>query len=324
MRRRTVLLGLGVSTVSPVGYAQQASVPVIGWLNPRSESTDVQLVAAMRRGLGEVGFMEGQNIAIEYRWADGNYNRLSDFASELVRRRVTVIVTGSPPGIIAAKGATTTIPIVFTSGGDPVGAGFVSSLKRPGGNVTGVYILATELEAKRLEVLSELVPKGTGVAILANPSYRETETQLKAVQKAAQALALPLNVLNATSDLEIAAAFGTMTEQKTAALLVLTDPFFNSRHDLIVSRAAKNGIPAVYPLPEYAKAGGLMSYGTSIADAYYQCGIYAGRILKGEQPGDLPVIQSTKVELIINLKTAKALGITFPRVLLGRADEVLE
>jgi putative ABC transport system substrate-binding protein len=324
MKRRTVLFGMAASTVSFAGYAQQASMPVIGWLNPRSAGTDAQLVAALRRGLGKLGFIEGQNISIEYRWADGNYNRLSDYASELVRRRVAVIVTGSPPGIVAAKRATTTIPIVFASGGDPVAAGFVSSLQRPGGNVTGVHMLATELEAKRLEVLSKVVPQGMGVAILANPSYRETDTQLETVRKAAEALGLRLDVLNATTDVEIAAAFRTMSDHKAGGLLVLTDPFFNSRHALIVSLAAKYGIPAIYPLPEYARAGGLMSYGASIADAYYECGIYAGRILKGERPGELPVIQSAKVGLIINLKTAKGLGTAFPLVLLGRADEVIE
>jgi putative tryptophan/tyrosine transport system substrate-binding protein len=325
MRRRSFLAGMAGAAAIPLATRAQQSTPVVGWLNPRSSTTDGHLVAALRRGLNEAGFVEGRNVAFEYRWAGGQYNQLPALAADLVRRQVAVIVAGSPPGVAAAKAATTTIPIVFTSGGDPVAAGFVASLNRPGGNVTGVHILATELEAKRLEVLHELVQKKAPlIGMLMNPSYQEAQAQLGSVQKAARSLGLQLEILNARTESEIEAAFAMLIQKRADALLILTDPFFNSRHNQIVTLAARHSVPASYPLPEYARAGGLMSYGTDVANAYHQCGVYAGRILKGEKPSELPVMQSTKVELVINLKTAKAMGVSFPLALLGRADEVIE
>lgn len=299
-------------------------MPVIGWLNPRSARTDTGLLAAFLQGLKEHGFVEGRNVAIEYRWTEGQYDRFPALAADLVSRRVSVIVVGSPPGAAAAKAATDTIPIIFVTGGDPVAAGLVASLNRPGGNITGVSILATELEAKRLEILRELVPAAITIAVLVNPSYRETEAQLRNVRDAARSLGLQLRVFMASTEHEIVAAFAAMARQRAGALLIATDPFLNSRDNQIVSLAAKYAIPAIYPLPEYARAGGLMSYGTHIANAFRQCGSYAGRILKGEKAGALPVIQSTKVELILNLRVAKKLGVTFPPTLLVRADEVIE
>jgi putative ABC transport system substrate-binding protein len=285
----------------------------------------VNAVAAFRTGLSESGYVEGRNVAIEFRWAQGQYQRLPAMASELVDRKVAVIVAGgSVAAGFAAKAATTTIPIVFSSGTDPVKVGLVPSLSRPGGNLTGAFILTAELEAKRLQVLHELVPTATVIAILANPNFPDAESQRRDLQAAARAIAQRLVFLDAASERDIDAAFASLVQQRASALLVASDPFLFSRRDQIVALAARHGVPAVYQWRDFAAAGGLMSYGTVLAELYRPMGIYVGRILKGAKPSDLPVQQSTKVELIINLKTAKALGLSVPISLIGRADEVIE
>jgi putative ABC transport system substrate-binding protein len=287
------------------------------------ESAD--LVAAFRRGLAEGGYVEGQNVALEFRWGEGRYERLTAYAAELVRRAVTVIVTaGGDPAAQAAKAATATIPIVFVSGSDPVKVGLVASLNRPGGNITGVHMLILGLGAKRLGLLHELMPAVNPVGILVNPNFADAQTQLRDVEDAAQSLGLKLVVEQAGTEFEFETAFADLARQKAGAILVIADPFFTSQRVEIAALAARYAMPAVFELREYAAAGGLMSYGPDLADGYRQGGVYAGKILKGQKPAELPVEQPTKLGLVINLKTAKALGLQIPDKLLALADEVIE
>jgi putative ABC transport system substrate-binding protein len=281
-------------------------------------------VAAFRQGLKEAGYVEGQNATIEYRWAEGQYDRLPALAADLVHRKVTVIAATSTPAALAAKAATSTVPIVFTTGDDPIKLGLVASLNRPGGNATGVSNLLTELGSKRLGLLRELVPSTTVIATLMNPNFQDAERQLRDVEAATRALGLQLIVLRASTEHEIDAEFVTLVRQRAAVLVVSADPFFISHRDRLVALAARHAIPAMYPVREFAVAGGLMSYGTDFADSYRQCGIYTGRIVKGEKPTDLPVQRSVKFEFVINLKAAKTLGLSVPNSMQLLADEVIE
>jgi putative tryptophan/tyrosine transport system substrate-binding protein len=326
MRRREfiALLG-GAAAVWPLAASAQPAMPVIGFLSGTSSAPFAHLVVAYRQGLREMGYVEGRNLAIEFRWAEGQYDRLPDMAADLVRRQVAVITTtGGDPAALAAKAATTIIPIVFTAGTDPVKSGLVASLNRPGGNVTGVHILTAMMEGKRQGLLRELVPTVARIAVLLNPTYTAAEVQLKEVEEAARTLGLETQVLHASTELELDTTFATLGQLRVGALQVCADPSFNSRRDHIVALAARHAIPAIYEQREFAVAGGLASYGTSLNDAYYQLGIYTGRVLNGDKPADLPVMQSTKYEFIINLKTAKSLGLEIPPTLLARADEVIE
>ena len=289
-----------------------------------SPDTSAQQTAAFRQGLADGGFVEGRNVAIEFRWARGDYNRLPEMADALIRRPVAVLLAGGPPAARAAKTATSTIPIVFTSGDDPVRSGLVDSISRPSGNVTGVHIFLTGLEAKRLGLMREIVPKADVIGALVNPHFPDAGTQLRDMSIAAQSLGQRIEIASAGSDSEFDAAFQKIARTNARAMLVGTDPFFNSRRDRIVELAAQHAIPAIYEQRAFADAGGLMSYGTSLTDGYRQAGIYVGRILKGSKPGDLPVVQSTKFEFVINLKTAKALGLEIPPSMLAIADEVIE
>ena len=327
MRRRDfIVLISGVAAFRPLAArAQQATMPVVGFLNSTSAASWRHLVESFRRGLGETGFIEGQNVAIEFRWAEGQYDRLPALADDLVRRRVAVIVaTGGDASGRAAKAATATIPIVFTSGGDPVREGLVASFNRPGGNATGVNLLLTAIEGKRLELLREMVPTAALIAVLLNSGNAGFDSQVNDVQAAARSAGQQLHILRASNDGEIDAAFAAAAELRVGALLVASDPFFNSRRERLAELASRYAIPAIYELREYAAAGGLMSYGINLAEAYRLVGVYTGRILKGDKPAELPVQQLTKFEFIINLKAAKALGIEVPPGLLARADEVIE
>jgi putative ABC transport system substrate-binding protein len=326
MRRREFIRLFSSTVVAwPLtARAQQAAMPVIGFLNSGSAEAFKSLVATFRQGLSESGYVEGQNLAIEYRWADGDYEKLPRLAVDLVGRRVSVIFAGGPPAVLAAKAATTTIPIVFTSGGDPVELGFVSSLNQPGGNVTGVTFLVNELGAKRLELLRELVPAATSVGFLANPTRPSFQSQVKNAQQGAQALGVKLIVLNASTEAEIDTAFAEFSQQRIAALVLGTDVLFLTRRDQIVALANRLRIATIYDLREYVVAGGLISYAPSIAEVYRQAGTYVAKILKGAKPADLPVLQPTKFDLVINLKTAKALGLTVSNQMQLLADEVIE
>jgi putative tryptophan/tyrosine transport system substrate-binding protein len=325
IRRRKFLATLGAAAAWPLAArAQQSALPVIGFLGAAASGPLRQQLAAFHAGLKEAGYVEGQNVAVEYHFAEGHYDRLPALAADLVRRRVAVLFATSNDGVSAAKRATAAIPIVFATGGDPVALGFVASLNRPGGNVTGIYFFTQGLQAKRLGLLHEMVPTATTIAVLINPNYSPAQNQLSDTQAAAARLGLQLVVLRANAESDFASAFADLAGQRAGALLVSASPFFNSRREQLVVLAARHGVPAIYEWREFAEAGGLMSYGTVLADAYRQGGIYCGRILKGEKPADLPVVQSTRFEFVINLSTAKALGIEVPPTLSARADEVIE
>jgi putative tryptophan/tyrosine transport system substrate-binding protein len=325
MRRREFITLLGGAAAWPLPARTQQAIPVVGFIRPTSAEESAKLVGAFRRGLSELGYVEGQNVAIEYRWADNQYDRLPALATDLVRRKVAVIVaTGGTSTTLAVKAVTTAIQIVFISGSDPVKDGLVASLNRPGGNLTGVSSFSSALGAKRLELLREFVPTATIIALLVNPHYAEAETQVKEVEGAAVSFGQQVLILKASTERDINRAFETIVQQRASALIVATDPFIFSRKGELVALAARHKVPTDYPWSEFTAAGGLMSYGASLTDAYRQAGIYAGKILNGAKPGDLPVQQAVKIEFVINLKTANALGITFPLPLSGRADEVIE
>ena len=334
MKRREFITLLGGAAAAPllsplVARAQQpakeTAMPVVGFLNGASSTGFAPIVAAFRQGLSEAGYDDGRNLAIEYRFAEGQYDRLPAMAADLINRRVSVIAATTTPAVLAAKAATTTTPIVFVTTGDPVQIGLVASLNRPGGNVTGVTRMNIEIGPKLLELMHELVPTATEIALLINPTGGPNgETLAREVQAAARTLGLRLHVLRASTEGEIDTAFAIWDELHAGALVIGTDPFFNIRSKQIAALALRHMVPSIFQSRAYAEAGGLMTYGGSATDAYHQAGVYTGRILKGDKPADLPVQQSTKVELVINMKTAKALGLTMPLPLLGRADEVIE
>ena len=329
MIRREFITFLGGAAVAwPfTARAQQPAMPVIGFLSGQSPGTAAHLVAAFRQGLSEAGYVEGHNVAIEYRWAENRYDRLPAMAADLGGRQVAVIAAAAGGGTVAAlaaKATTTTIPIVFTSGADPVAIGLVASLSRPGGNVTGIAWLSQGLGAKRLGLLHELVPQATPLGVLVNPNFPPAAGQLRDVEEAARAIGLPLHVLRAGTDREIDTAFESVAQHRIPALLVGSDPFFDHRTDKLVALAARHAVPAIYGIRDFAVAGGLMSYGPSFSDAVRQAGVYTGRILKGEKPSDLPVVQPTKFELVINLQAAKELGLTVSLPLQAAADELIE
>src|SRR5215471_15293761 len=307
MRRREFIAvaGSAAATWTLAVRAQQKAMPVIGVLNPGSPSPSAPLMAAFRQGLSEAGYVEGQNVAIEYRWAEGNYDRLPALAADLVGRKVDLIMASSPPSALAAKCATSTIPIVFRSGADPVGDGLVASLARPGGNLTGISNLADELTAKRLELLSELVPQARQIALLVNPNNGTAERVIRDMQEAARTKELQLHILKAGSESEIDGAFATLVQQHASALVVGGDPFLTGRRQQLVALASRHAVPSIYAWREFTASGGLISYGSSLTAALRLVGIYAGKILKGAKPADLPVEQPTRFELVINLKTAK-------------------
>jgi len=326
-RREVIFLLVGGFVEWPLTTRAQQSpaIPVVGFLSGRSPSEAGYAVAAFRQGLVESGYIDGKNVTIEYRWADGQYERLPTLAAELVARRVNVIAaTGGSVAGLAAKAVTGTIPVVFTSGSDPVQIGLVGSLNRPGGNVTGVSFLFGDLGPKRLNLLRELLPQAAVIGLLVNPNYPSALPETRDVQASAQALGLEIRALNATAESDFESAFAAVVAQKMDALLVGDDPFLQSRRDQLVPLAARHAVPTLYYVRDLVAVGGLMSYGPDPADGYRLAGVYTGRILKGEKPADLPVMQPTRFELAINMKTAKALGLTIPPTLLARADEVIE
>jgi putative tryptophan/tyrosine transport system substrate-binding protein len=326
MRRREFIAGIGGAAAwPPVARAQQPAAPMIGFLDPRSPDAVADRLRGFRLGLKENGYVEGENVAIVYRWAENRIDRLPELATELARRQVAVIVTSGPPAAFAAKAATTSIPILFLVGDDPIRLGLVTSISRPNGNITGTNLLNSEIAAKRLEFLRELLPKATRIDVLVNPADATlTETQMKDVNAAAQAMGLQIQVLNADTIAEIDAAFETMGRLRPDAVFVSTTPFLNGRRVQLTQLATFHRLPATYAGREYTEAGGLMSYGSDIVDAYRQVGAYAGRILKSVKLADLPVVQANKLELIINTQTARMLGLAVPPSLLARADEVIE
>ena len=326
MRRRDFITVItGVAAAWPLAArAQQAAMPVIGFLDGRSPDWMADRLRAFRQGLKDTGHVERENVAIEYRWAENQLDRLPELAAELVRRQVAVIAAPTTTAAVAAKAATATVPIVFVVGDDPVRLGLIASLARPGGNLTGINILIAELVAKQLGLLRELLPTAVRVAVLVNPAGPDAESTLRDVAPAARAMGLQIQVLNASSSREINAAFATFVRERPDAVFVGIDPFLNSRRAQLVNLASRHAVPATYGLREFAEIGGLISYGTSIADAFHRVGIYTGRILKGAKPADLPVVQASKFELVINAETARLLGLSVPPTLLATADEVIE
>jgi len=325
IRRRQFITLLGGAAAWPLAArAQQTAMPVIGFLGSSSAADRARLVTAFRQGVRETGYVEGQNVAIEYRWAQDQYDRLPDLAADLVRRQVAVIAAHDSPSAIVAKAATTTIPIVFASGGDPVKLGLVASLNRPGGNVTGITFIVAELGAKQLGLLHELQPGAVRVAVLVDPNYPLTESFVSDIRAAASSIRKQIEVLEAPTGRDIDAVFASLAQKPVDALLVGPGSLLYNRRVQIVTLATYHRVPAIYSQREWAEAGGLMSYGTSLSDAYRQAGVYTGRVLKGEKPADLPVVQSVKFEFAINLNTAKAFGLSFPPGLLAIADEVIE
>ena len=325
MHRRDFITLIGGAAAWPLAaQAQQSTLPVIAFLSPGSPEADVSRLKSLRQGLKETGYVESQNVAIEYRWARNKYDQLPAFAADLVARQVAALVTVGTPAALAAKAATNTIPIVFVVGGDPAQLGLVSSLSRPGGNATGVDVLNLEVIGKRLELLHELVPAAPIIAFLANPKSALAEVEAKTLRAAGRALGVELRVLNAASENEIDAAFAILAKDQSTPLLVSADVMFTDQRVQLIVLAARHAVPTIYCYREFVAAGGLISYGPDLADAYRQIGVYTGRILKGAKPSELPAQQAVKVELAINLKTARALGITFPLPLLGRADEVID
>jgi putative tryptophan/tyrosine transport system substrate-binding protein len=326
LKRRQFTTLLGCAAAWPLAArAQQAAMPVIGFLNTQSPGSIPHWTAAFHQGLKETGFVEDQNVAVEYRWAQGQYVRLPELAADLVRRQVAVVAaTGGEPSPQVAKAATQTIPIVFTANGDPLRDGLVASLNRPGGNATGITIFGGAAVAKRLQLMHDLMPNAATIAYLMNPNNPNAEIEMSAAQVAARALGQEMRVLSASNEGEFDAAFAAVVQQRASALVVASDALFFWQRDQLVSLAARHGMPAIYYLREFAHAGGLMAYGNSLPDAYRLAGVYVGRILKGEKPADLPVIQSTKFEFVINLKTANALGLTIPNSMQLLADEVIE
>jgi len=327
MRRRDFIAGVAGSTAAwPfVAHAQQPAMPVVGFLNLASLDANAERLRAFHRGLKDTGYVEGENVTILYRWAENQIHRLPELAADLVRRQVAVMAMPQALAtVLAAKAATTTIPIVFANGDDPVKHGLVASLARPGGNVTGISFLAVELAAKRLELLRELVPTASRVAVMVNPTNPNAETTMRGVETAARALGLQIHVLNASTSREIVAAFATLGRERCDVLFVGGDAFFNSRRVQLAHLATRHAVPATYAAREIVEAGGLMSYGANVADAWRQVGVYTGRILKGAKPADMPVVQSTKFELVVNAETARLLGLTIPQQLHSSADEVIE
>ena len=325
MRRREFIAGLVGATAWPIAArAQQPAMPVIGFLSSTFSDTYAPFLGAFYQGLNESGYVVGRNVAIEFRWAEGQYDRLPVLAAELLQRQVGVICAISTPAALAAEKATSTIPIVFFIGGDPVKFGLVAGLNRPGGNATGVNVIATELEAKRLGLLRELMPTATTAAVMLNLQNPNSETQLKDVEQAGHAIGWQIQILNASTEGDLEPAFAKLVQQRTDALIVSGDTFFATQRNRLVALAARHAIPAIYQRREYAEVGGLITYGTDFSDMFRQTGSYAGRILKGAKPGDLPIIQPIKFELVINRKTAKALGLQIPDRLLAVADEVIE
>jgi putative ABC transport system substrate-binding protein len=324
MRRREFITLLGAAAAWPlVARAQQK--PTIGFLNSGSANAYPDRIIAFHQGLRQLGYVEGENVAVDYRWAFGEYERLPALAAELVERRVSVLIaTGGEPAALAAKSATSTIPIVFAIGGDPIKLGLVASYNRPGGNATGANILAAEMDGKRLGLLHELIPNAARVGLLLNPNFPAYSTQLNELQRAATIIGLQVEVLRANTDGEIDAAFEIASRKRVGALILAASPFFDTRRDKLVALATRHSLPTVYHFREFAVAGGLMSYGVSIPHIYRQVGVYAGRILSGENPANLPVQQPTTFELVVNLKAAKTLGLEVPPTLLARADEVIE
>jgi len=323
MKRRVFITLLGVATARPfASYAQRPAMPIVGFMNLGTARPFME--AALRQGLSETGYSEGQNVTTEYHWAEGHHDRLSATAADLVRRRVSVIVATGTPAALAAKGVATTIPIVFETAGDPVKLGLVASLNRPGGNITGVSQLSSELVSKRLGLLHDLIPSARTVGFLVNPADPRTESQTSEMQEAGRTLGLQLHIMNASTEAEIDTAVASSSVLRLGALVVGTGDLFSRHSERLAASIARQEVPAIYQYREYAAAGGLISYGASLTDSYRQVGIYTGRVLKGEKPADLPVMRPTRFELVINLKTAKALGLTIPPGVLAIADEVIE
>jgi putative tryptophan/tyrosine transport system substrate-binding protein len=323
-RRELIILLAGAMTTACPLHAQQKAMSVIRFLGSSAHGATTPWMAAFRQRLSETGYVEGQTLVIEYRWAESRYDQLPTLAADLVRRNVDVITTGGTPAALAAKSATQTIPIVFTGIGDPVGSGVIASLARPGGNLTGISEMTTDMMSKRLELLSELVPPAKVIALLVNPTNPGTERIIREVQAAAGAMGAQLPILKAGTESEIDAAFASLVQLHAGALLVAADPFLSSRREQLVALASRHAVPAIYAWREFVAAGGLISYGASLTAVFREIGIYAGKILNGAKPADLPVQQPTKFELVVNLKTAKALGLTLPQSMLMRADEVIE